>query len=443
MSDQQPPTEPPQPQTDVGEPPQPQTDADAPPASPYVPAPPAEAGQPSHVWAQPTATPDQTAQTVPYGAAPLHDASAAPGSQGAYGAQPGPYGAQPGPYVAQPGPGAAPPVAPYAAHPAQHPGQPPVYPAPPGYGTPPGYGAPPGPDTRPKTLAIIAFVLAVVGAVIAFVPVATLFSGFLLLAGFIIGLIALISKRHSGTGLSIAAIIVSVVGWIVSIVMTVVSIGLFGWGTFTDGSVSQGTETSAPADGLGDGASVTDAKALAITATGFGQASDGTWWYAFELDNPNTDAVYDATELTVEAIGADGTILDSSPEYVTVLPGKSGVAGYFENVGDEKVAKIEVRTPPTSDATALPTDAGGFQVADVAATADSDGPVVRGTVVSSFGQDQESILVSAIVRDAGGNIVAAEYDVIDRVPAGGRTRFEVRFYDDLPPGATVDVYPSL
>ncbi|MDL9978895.1 hypothetical protein [Microbacterium candidum] len=431
MSDQQPPTEPPQPP--MGAPEQP--------TSPYAPAPSEGAAQQPGAWVppgqagpQPSVTADQTAPTVPYGALPL-----APGTAPAYGAPPVGQQAYGAPPVGQQAYG-APPV----AQPGQYPGLPPQYPGQPLYPAPPGYGVSPGPDTRPKTLAIIAFVLAVVGAVVAFVPVATLFSGVLLLAGFIIGLIALISKKHGGTGLSIAAIVVSVVGWIVSIVMTVVSIGMFGWSTFGgDGSVSQGTETSAPADGLRDGAPVADAKALAITATGFGQASDGTWWYAFELENPNTDAVYDATQLTVEAVGADGTILDSSPEYVTVLPGKSGVAGYFENLGDENVAKIEVRTPPTSDATALPADAGGFQVADVAATADGDGPVVRGTVVSSFGQDQESVLVSAIVRDADGNIVGGEYDVIDRVPAGGRTRFAVRFYDDLPPGATVEVYPSL
>lgn len=110
----------------------------------------------------------------------------------------------------------------------------PAYPAAPQPGYPqapqdaygqPVYGQPVAPvmpfGPRPKTLAIIALVLAVVGLIMAFIPVVNMFAGVLLLPAFIIAIIALVKKTQGGKGFSIAALIISVIGWIVSIVMII------------------------------------------------------------------------------------------------------------------------------------------------------------------------------------------------------------------------------
>lgn len=132
----------------------------------------------------------------------------------------------------QPVPSPAAPPAPPAGVPAAPAPGAPLPPAPhataPAYAPPAGYAPVPQRDARPKTLAIIALALAAVGLILAFIPFLTWFSGVLLLAGFVVGLVALIGKKHGGKGFSIAAVVISVVGWIVSIVMSIVSPGLGG-----------------------------------------------------------------------------------------------------------------------------------------------------------------------------------------------------------------------
>lgn len=132
---------------------------------------------------------------------------------------PAPYGQVPqAGFGQQPGQPAVPPYGQPAAY-----GQPPAQPgyAQPGYDQPM-YGQPVAPGgPRPKTLAIIALVLAVLGLIMAFVPGANLFAGVLLLPAFIIAIVALVKKNQGGKGFSIAALIISVVGWVASIVMIV------------------------------------------------------------------------------------------------------------------------------------------------------------------------------------------------------------------------------
>lgn len=107
------------------------------------------------------------------------------------------------------------------------PAYPPADPAQPGYpaaqsGYPQQYApAPSGPDTRSKTIAWTALGLAGVGflaTLLGFIPVvwvglvAVIIGGLLLLAGFIFAIVGLAGKRNGGKGLSIAALIVSIVG---------------------------------------------------------------------------------------------------------------------------------------------------------------------------------------------------------------------------------------
>ncbi|WP_127011575.1 MULTISPECIES: CD20-like domain-containing protein [Microbacterium] len=328
----------------------------------------------------------------------------------------------------------------------------PGYPTPgapaPGYPTP-GYPAPgagtPGPQ-RPKTLAIIALVLAGIGLVMAFIPFVTWFAGLPLLAAFIMGIVALASKKQGGKGFAIASIAVSVVGWIVSIVLTIASFGILGQNAIdsalredvTGGSSDTGDSTAdEPTDSRQD---------LAVVETAFGQSTydASTWWYVVILENPNEDYIFSLASIDVEALDANGTILDSSGDYLTVLAGRTAIVGHFLSVGDGQVVKLDVRGPEAAEATKAPSsETGNFEIAGLTPTTDDYSTTVRGTVTSSFADDQELVRVVVVARNSAGAIIAAESGWVDRLPAGGTAQFEVLFYDPLPADTVYEAYAAL
>src|SRR5665811_1239082 len=70
-------------------------------------------------------------------------------------------------------------------------------------------------------LAVAGFVLALLGALSSFIPIVNIGGDFLALLGLIFGIIGLVQsgKRAAGKGLSIAAIILAVVAFVISIVV--------------------------------------------------------------------------------------------------------------------------------------------------------------------------------------------------------------------------------
>lgn len=86
-------------------------------------------------------------------------------------------------------------------------------------------GRPAGPDDRSKRLAGTGLALAIVGALLSlvgFMPivgvglVCALAGALILFAAFVVSIVALTSKRHGGTGLSIAALVLSIAGGIIA-----------------------------------------------------------------------------------------------------------------------------------------------------------------------------------------------------------------------------------
>lgn len=138
------------------------------------------------------------------------------------------------------------PPAPYDAAQAPY-GQPGV--------APQSYAAAPTPDTRSKTVAWTALILAVVGTLLTFggfVPVpwvglvAVLLGGLVLLAGFIVSIVGLVGKRHGGTPLSITALVLTVVGAVVGVfalALSLVFIGLSAAGS-SSSDLLPGTQVS-------------------------------------------------------------------------------------------------------------------------------------------------------------------------------------------------------
>jgi len=79
-----------------------------------------------------------------------------------------------------------------------------------------------GPPKRSNGMAVAGFVLALLGAIGSFIPLANIFFALLALLGLIFGIVGLVKAGGLGTGkgLSIAAIILSVLALVISFVMT-------------------------------------------------------------------------------------------------------------------------------------------------------------------------------------------------------------------------------
>lgn len=321
----------------------------------------------------------------------------------------------------------------------------------PQYAPPAGYAAVPPGDTRPKTLAIIALALAAVGVVLAFIPFVTWFSGLVLLAGFIVGLVALIGKKHGGKGFSIAAVIVSVVGWIVSIVMSIASFGLLGQAALEESvredTSSSSSDTDADTEATTDDEPVADDRQdLILVESAFGRTSydPTTWWYVVVIDNPNENYIFDLASVDVEALDAAGTILDSSSEYRTILSGRTAISGTFLSIGDGEIAELDVLGPEATEAIRSPLDeTGTFTIEGLTPTTDSYSTTVRGTVTADFESEQELVEIVVIARNPAGAIIGAEWAYIDRLPPGGTVQFEAMFLDTLPADTVYEAYAGL
>lgn len=150
---------------------------------------------------------------------------------------------------------------------------------------PPAYApAPTGPDTRSKRVAWTALALAIAGTVAAlagFVPILwvgfalALLAGLLLLAAFVFSLVGLIGKKNGGKGISITALVLSVVGGIVgsfALFFSLVLIGLAASGS--SATPAPGVSSTPSAAATDDGAIVQPSEApTAATPDAAGEAA--------------------------------------------------------------------------------------------------------------------------------------------------------------------------
>jgi hypothetical protein len=324
----------------------------------------------------------------------------------------------------------------------------------------PGPGGPP-PAGGGKGLAITGLVLALVALVLSWVPFINNGAALLAVGGVVLGVIALIGslrRGKPGRGMAISAIAVSVVAFVVVIVTQVAYSraidDVFGQ---LDENLQQleedqaagragdapDADDAADADDTADAAQGT-AQDLAVLDVAFGQNSydPTTWWYVVIVENPNPEHVFPFAGFTIEAVGADGTILDSSPDYVDLLPGQVALSGGFYEVGSGAIDHLDVRGPEASEAV-HETGLGSFTVSDVAGTSDDWSTTVGGTLVSTFESDQQLVEVTVVASAPDGTVLGAQPTYVDRLPAGGQARFEVMFMDPLPADTLYTAYPNL
>lgn len=234
----------------------------------------------------------------------------------------------------------------------------------------------------------------------------------------------------------------------------VVSLGLIGCSSTeepADDGVTVGPDSGVP---LGPDSDVSvdappvprpdgDSDGLEVVETAFGRAAydDGLWWFVVVLDNSDPELGFVDATVTVDAVDADGAVLDTAWEDVTVGPGEVALTGLFAEVGDGVVDRLEVRGPDADDAVALPGGSGEFSVADLTATGTPQTTTVTGTLSGTFTEELTFIDVIVVARDSAGEILRAESTYVPLLPAGGTAQVEVVFWDPLPDSATYTAYP--
>ena len=229
--------------------------------------------------------------------------------------------------------------------------------------------------------------------------------------------------------------------------MTLAAFGLAGCATYdTTGARPAGQDPSVTEETVDESTqddAVGDVQPLSVVQTAAGIYEGDDWyWYAVVIENPNADYIYPDATFTIEAVAAVGTILDSDSHWEVVLSGQTALVGSFLDIGSEQIDHLDVIGPEPGEAVYSSAAETGFVTfGDLEVVEDEWYATVSGNVTSEFSEDQEFVEVAVVGRDASGDIVAAEYGYIDRLPAGGSARFSVDVWD-APAGLEYEVFAS-
>ncbi|MGW6226026.1 hypothetical protein ACWFQT_02830 [Cellulosimicrobium cellulans] len=298
---------------------------------------------PSHdAW-----TPQGEAPTQPYGSA--NDAYAAPG----YGAAPeqAPYGAGQAPY----GAGQAPV---YGTDQQQGYGQPYGDPAQQPYGSPygNGYSAYTAPAPATSTIAIVGFVLAILGFLGSWIPFVNIFAALLGITGVVLGFVGLsqVKQGRSGKGFSITAIVLGVLSVLATILMWVVFVVAANEAsTQYEQTLSEVQEDSDRA--FGEATDDILANDLGVEFGTFEGTADELGWVESSLPVTFTNTSDEPLtfDIDVDAFAADGTVIESDWAYSETLePGASETVEIFDFIDAENLEAMKTATFEVTQASA-------------------------------------------------------------------------------------------
>lgn len=414
---------------DVWDDPEPEVPLTPPPAAPQpgsapVPGYQAPYGTPAAgAWAPPG--------QGPAGYAPPHGY---PSPQQQYGGAPAGYGG--------PAHHAGPPQPAYPAAPGSGPGYP-ASPAPygSGYARPNPYGYPPAPmdAPRPKGMAVTALVFAILGAMFGIVPFFALIGVPFALVAITVATVAL-AKRRAGRGMSVAALIVASLSLIWGVFMFIVTVllGSMAGGVSLVDSISGNSyvETYANEDEVA--AMLDDVELEDYVIAG----SSSIPQYLVLVGNASAGTMYPGVTLTVNAVDADGDIIDTRTEFGDIYPGTSAFAGDFV-VDSELIVDVTVDIDGLVMQKPVEAPEGNPLVAtDVEVGVENGQATATGTIENGSDELRNSPDVVVVERDADGRISSYGVTRAPSISAYSTAPFTVTFpsSDTTPTPLTYDVH---
>jgi len=229
-------------------------------------------------------------------------------------------------------------------------------------------------STGSNGLAVAGFVLALLGALVSFIPILNIGGDFLAVLGLIFGVIGLVQsgKREAGKGLSIAAISLAVVAFVISFVVNTVTVATinnaiknlpsvtatpFVPATTPATTAKVGETITLNGNAPGSKAAVTAVKVIDPTAStdGFSTPAAGSRYVAvqFQIQNTGTAAYDDSPSNGARVTDVSGQQFESSlvssvsagpvfPATVKLAPGEKAL-GYivFEVPASSNVAAVQ------------------------------------------------------------------------------------------------------
>tara|TARA_B110000503_G_scaffold143039_1_gene242235 strand:+ start:1728 stop:2474 length:747 start_codon:yes stop_codon:yes gene_type:complete len=185
---------------------------------------------------------------------------------------------------------------------------------------------------------------------------------------------------------------------------------------------------------------------LAVVEESFWPSDDLDYWnYLVLIENSNETFAWLSESFVVEAFDADGVLLDSDSNYSSLLPASTlALTGRFRDVGSSTISELSVRTVETGVDTTSLGEIGNVTFSEVEWVNERSSAVVSGIATSTFEEDQDYVSVVIVVRDENGEVVDADYAIIERLPGGSKARFEESFYDlKITSTMTIETYLDL
>lgn len=157
------------------------------------------------------------------------------------------------------------------------------------------------------------------------------------------------------------------------------------------------------------------------------------------ISNPNTGVGMGEIELEIAGYDASGTVLKTTSDYVTWLaPGqRTGISSDLFLSAGQTVDRVEASVKRESF---RPMD--GIPVEGVRYVEERFSSAVTGTVRNPYPRALESLQVSSLWYDSGGNLIGGNDTSIQSVPANGTASARVSVPDNVKP-ARVEMYAGL
>jgi hypothetical protein len=262
----------------------------------------------------------------------------------------------------------------------------------------------------------------------------------------VLAIVAFASRRQGGAGFAAGGLATALAGLIVSLAMTVPSIMLL-TGTFELNPYFPAMGEYDPEGYDYSEFEPEPAEALQLIEYSVGRhaaPADG-WWYGVVVENPNWDWIY-TTGIEVDALAADGTVLETARAWPTMANGRTAIAGTFAAVGDATVDRIEVRLPDLEDAELSYYGETGLVYIEEIESSEKDGAtVVTGMMWGEFDGDARRVPLTAIAHGPDGRIIGATTSELGLLHgyAEEPTDFTITFPGRFPEGTTFEVFGSL